>query len=221
MTDQIRIERITEHGERARIRLTGFEKPLFVNCLLVHEHRLVEGIVLTESQVEVLRVAAEKLACEDSAGRMLAIRGHSIGDLKSKLSRKGFGPESIKAAVSKYRNIGILDDAVYARQRVESMLRRNPAGRSHLIGMLKKKMVDRSLAEQTVDRILAAEDETELAVQSLAKRWNLIKDLELERARTKAYNYLSRRGISFGSAKAAFERLLGEELESKNQEADY
>lgn len=227
MTEQIRIEKITEHGERIRLRLTGLEKPLVVEQAVVHEHRLVEGIVLTESQFTILREAAGKLACGDSAGRMLAIRGHSIGELKAKLSKKGFQVESISQAVRKYKALGFLDDALYARERVESMLRKNPAGRSHLIGMLRKKMVGRTLSEQIVNSVLAGHDETELAVRSLTKRWGMIRDLELERARTKAYNYLSRRGISFGTAKAAFEQLYKEEqeereeLENKNQEADY
>ena len=216
MTEQIRIERITEQGERIKLRLTGFEKLLIVDQGVVHENRLVEGIILTESQVTILRGAAERLACDDSASRMLTIRGHSIGELKAKLSKKGFQAESISQAVNKYKALGFLDDAVYARERVESMIRKNPAGRSFLIGMLRKKMVGRTLAEQVVNSILVGQDETELAVQSLAKRWSLIKDLELERARTKAYNYLSRRGISFGPAQAAFERLYNEELENKN-----
>ncbi len=116
--------------------------------------------------------------------------------------------------------LGYLNDAAYARERVESMLRRNPSGRSHLIGMLRKRMVSRSLAEQVVNTVLVDLDETELAVQSLSRRWNLIKDLELERARKKAYNYLSRRGISFGSAKAAFEQLHKEEIKEKEESED-
>ena len=40
--------------------------------------------------------------------------------------------------------------------------------------------------------------------------------MELDTARTKAYNYLSRRGISFGAAKAAFEQLYQEELKLKD-----
>ena len=218
MIDQIRIEKITEHGERIKLKITGFEKALFIDQITMHENRLVEGIVLTESQVAVLTKAAEKMACEDSAGRILALRNHSIGELKFKLARKGFEADLISGTISKYKLLGFLDDAAYARERVESMLRRNPSGRSHLVGMLQKRMVARSLAEQVVNTVMLDQDETELAVQSLSRRWNMIKDLELERARTKAYNYLSRRGISFGSAKAAFERLLKEEKEEYEDE---
>ena len=216
MTNQIRIEQIRERGERVSLRLTGFEKSLIVDQVTLHEHRLVEGIVVTPSQVEILQQAAERIGCDDTANRMLTLRSHSIGELKAKLARKGFPEEVIAKVITKYRELGFLDDLEYARERVEAMLRKNPAGRSHLIGHLRKKMVSRSIAEQVVNTVLANEDETALAVKSLSKRWSLFRDLELERARTKAYNYLSRRGISFGAAKAAFERLYQDELKLKD-----
>lgn len=211
MTDQIRLEKVDIRGERAKLRISKLDKPLWLTVQAVHEHRLVDGIVLTASQLAMLQEAAEILAADDSAGRMLAIRAHSIGEIKRKLTLKGYGESAVALAVKKYRSLDLLNDSRFARQLVELTLRKNPAGRSYLIAQLRKKLVPRSIAEQVVDNLIGQSDENELAVQSLRKKWPMIRDLELERARTKAYNYLSRRGIPYGAAKAAFDKLLSEE----------
>lgn len=211
MTDQIRLEKVDIRGERAKLRLSCQGKPLWVSAATVDNHCLVDGFVLTESQLEMLQAEAELLAADDSAGRMLAIRAHSIGELGRKLRFKGFSEPSVASAIKKYRSLDLLDDVRFARQRVESVLRKNPAGRSYLIAQLRNKLVSRTIAEQVVDNLIGQSDEIELAVQSLTKKWPMIRDLELERARTKAYNYLSRRGIPYGAARAAFEKLLSEE----------
>jgi SOS response regulatory protein OraA/RecX len=55
-----------------------------------------------------------------------------------------------------------------------------------------------------------------LAVASLERKWNSLKQFDLERARTKAYTYLSRRGIGYAAAKAAFEQLTNRDNEAGN-----
>ena len=207
MSQQQKIEKMVDAGEIYRIYVTGLAEPLTIPVYLVHQHRLKQGIVITPAQLEQLQDEAEIIRCDNAAARMLASREHTSGELRSKLKRKKFSEDAVKKTVKKYRDRGILDDAHVARKLVEQSLERNPSGRSFLIGMLMKKHIGRSLAEPTVDAVLADRDETELAVESLKKRWSSIGQLELERARTKAYNYLSRRGISYNAAREAFDRL--------------
>ena len=46
-----------------------------------------------------------------------------------------------------------------------------------------------------------------------AKRWAHLGQFELEVARNKSYNYLSRRGFSYPAARAAFEKLVNRQKE--------
>lgn len=75
------------------------------------------------------------------------------------------------------------------------------------------KLIVRELAEETVNSLYQSEDELGLAVSALSKRWRQYSQFELEEARRKAYNYLSRKGFSYGIAKDAFEQLRQQQEE--------
>lgn len=194
-------------GTRYKLRITGVEGPLYVSDELVYKHRLKEGIVITEPQLEQLQSEAELAACDNTIARLLAIREHSVGQLKSKLAQRKFRPEVIQAQVQKYIDRGLLDDASFAYKQAEALLATNPAGRHFLIGWLRKKHISREIAEETANMLFDEHDDVALAVASLQRKWNSIRQFDVETAKTKAYNYLSRRGIGYSAAKAAFEQL--------------
>jgi regulatory protein len=211
MEEKIVLQKVVQKGGRYELTVSVLDEPLVVDAEIVHRYRLVPDIVLTPSQLEQLRAAAELLACDNALSRVLAIREHSVREAELKLRRRGFESDVVRAVVQKYRKLELLDDARYARSVVETSLKRNPSGRGFLVALLRKKGIARTLAERTVDTTLRNVDEVELATRSLEKRWSGYSQLELERARRKAYNYLSRRGISYQAAKAAFEKLYNQE----------
>ena len=217
MKTDYKLTKIRKNFKGVVLNITNLEQPLIVAQDTVYKHNLVNGIVLTGSQLEILKVESEKYLCDKEAAHLLAMRAHSIGELKLKLIRKKFNADFIAEAIKKYKAIGALNDTKYANQLANNVLERKPCGKSYLLAHLVKKHIERSLAETTVDNILAENDQLELAIRSLEKRWYSMKRLELETARNKAYNYLSRRGFSYGIAKAAFEDLkdrINKEIEN-------
>lgn len=194
-------------GSRFKVRISGREEPLFVADELVYRHRLKPGIVITAAQKEQLELEAELSECDRLIARMLAMREHSVGQLKAKLRQRKFKPETIQTQVQKYVDRGFLDDANFAYKQAQSFLETNPAGKNFLIAWLRKKHIAREIAEETANMLLGERDEIELAVASLERKWSSIRQFDLERAKTKAYTYLSRRGIGYSAAKAAFEQL--------------
>lgn len=194
-------------GARYKVRLSDREEPLYVTDELVYRHRLKSGIVITAAQKEQLETEAELAECDRVIARLLGIREHSVGQLKAKLHQRQFGQEAIRTQVQKYVDRGLLDDANYAYKQAQTFLETNPAGKNFLIGWLRKKHIAREIAEETADMLLGERDEVELAVASLERKWASIRQFDLERAKSKAYTYLSRRGIGYSAAKAAFEQL--------------
>lgn len=203
-------------GGRYRVEISTREKALVVSDELVYRHRLKAGIVITPPQLAQLEAEAEIAECDRLVARLLAMREHSIGQLKLKLAQRQFRPDVIKDVVRKYTDRGVLDDAHFAHNQAQQFLANNPAGRHFLINWLRKKHIPHDLAEQTADMLLGEQDEVALAVASLERKWNSLKQFDLERARTKAYNYLSRRGIGYAAAKAAFEQLTNRDNEAGN-----
>lgn len=216
MNDQIKLIKMTTSPAYARLTITGEEQVLTVSMETVHRHRLVKGIVITPAQLKMLREEAELFQCDRKAAHLLGMRDHSVGELKAKLHQRKFTGEVVQITIRKYLDNGSLDDARYAMASARSLMSRRPCGRGYLCAYLQKRRIARDLAEQTAEALLATEDDDELAANALAQRWSRFSQLKLENARTKAYNYLVRRGFGYASAKAAFEKLWRD----NNEESD-
>jgi len=208
MEEKIRILKLSRSASEVSVTISALEDPVVVPEHIVHKHRLKEDIVITPSQLETLRTESELFRCDRTAARMLAAREHSTGEIRTKLVRKSFTPDTIQQVVRKYKDQGVLDDAHFAHRLANQLLMQRPCGRAYLVAYLQRRMIDRSLAEETADVALTGKDEKELAVAALAKRWGGYRQFELEVARQKAYNYLARRGFGYEAARVAFEQLL-------------
>jgi len=142
--------------------------------------------------------------------RKLAIKPRSVSEALRILQAEKLADDIAKHAIRDFTERGILDDTTLARDIVVQTLRDRPAGRSYLIALLRRRGIDAELATETVGLALAGADESELALAILRKRWTGISRLTFERARTKSYTLLSRRGIGYEAARSAFERLANE-----------
>ncbi len=208
MSSQIKIVKLIRSGNRVKIVLSNLEQPLVVSEETIHRYRLVDGVVITESQLNVLQQESDLYQCDSEAARLLALRQHSVGELRSKLKRKQFVTTAIDEVIKKYRQRGVLDDAQFAYNLARSMVESRPCGISYLTAYLQKKMIDRPLAEQTAQMVLSNSDDTDRAFAALERKWALLSQFELETARNKAYNYLARRGFSYDAARKAFDKLI-------------
>ena len=83
----------------------------------------------------------------DRALKLLAMREHSVKELKNKLVSKGYGKEEIEDAVQMLIGEGSLSDKRFAYAFVRSRLRRNPEGKAILCMRLKEKGVPSDIAE--------------------------------------------------------------------------
>lgn len=210
MSGNIKLTKLSRSGSKVTIKLSSLDESLVVSEEIVYRHRLIEGIMLTVSQVEQLRLESDLLRCDQTALRMLAGRSYSTGELKRKLRLKKFNLPVIEQIIKKYRRQGVLDDSQYAYEAASRLVEERPCGRSFLTAYLQKKLIDRQLAENAVELVLGSRDEEEDALTMLRKRWREFSQFELEVARKKAYNYLARRGFSYDAARKAFDRLTNQ-----------
>ena len=191
-----------------RINISTLDEPLIVPELVAHQHQLKEGIVLTWPQLEQLVAEAEKVRCEMTVSRMLGVREHTIGDLRQKLKQKNYSESAIATAVKKHVAAGLLDDERLAFSLARRTYERKPSGRSYLVAALRRKHIDRDLAERAVDSLLASHDQVGAALHALRQRWPHPDQIDIESIRSKAYSYLSRRGFGYGAARDALTQLF-------------
>jgi len=90
----------------------------------------------------------EKAAVDDpeavlAAGlRFLEARSRSVAEVRTRLTRAGYRPELVEGAIARLVDLGMLDDAAFAAQWVESRDRAHPRGEAALMVELRQKGID-------------------------------------------------------------------------------
>ena len=164
----------------------------------LHEEDEVE-----EWRLEELRKQSDTRKALDKAMDLLSLRDHAAGELYQKLCRKFDGP-SAAYAVAKAQELGLLDDAQFARRRAAELLRKRKSRRA-ILDDLAAKGIDRDTAAGAVETLYAGEEqdpELTAAVQ-LVQRHYAAKLAAGRRDQVAAA--LARRGFSHAVIRQALE----------------
>jgi SOS response regulatory protein OraA/RecX len=87
----------------------------------------------------------------NAAARFLEVRSRSVDEVRRHLIRVGYRPELVEGAVTRLADLGMLDDAAFARMWVESRDRARPRSESALRRELAQKGIERDLAAEVLD----------------------------------------------------------------------
>ena len=120
----------------------------------LHEEDLLE-----EWQIEDLRKQSDTRRALDKAMDYLSLRDHAAGELYQKLCRK-FDEHSAAYAVARAGELGLLNDADFARRRAAELLRKRKSRREILLD-LTAKGIDRDTAAEAVEALYAEADDGE------------------------------------------------------------
>lgn len=165
----------------------------------LHEEDEIESFRLEE-----LRRRSDTRKAVDRALDILALRDHAAGELHQKLCRK-FDPHSAAAAVAKAEELGLLNDADFARRRAAELMRKRKS-RREVEQDLAAKGIDRDTAAQVLEELYAPEDgpDPEVAAAcALVQRQYARKLAEGKRPQVMAA--LARRGFSYAVIRTALE----------------
>ena len=110
-------------------------------------------------QIEELRKKSETRRALDKAMDYLALRDHAAGELYQKLCRK-FDAHSAAYAVARAGELGLLNDAGFARRRAAELLRKRKS-RREIMQDLNAKGIDRDTAAEVVEELFAETDDGE------------------------------------------------------------
>ena len=120
----------------------------------LHEEDLLE-----EWQIEDLRKQSDTRRALDKAMDYLSLRDHAAGELYQKLCRK-FDEHSAAYAVARAGELGLLNDADFARRRAAELLRKRKSRRA-ILDDLHAKGIDRGAAAEAVEALFAQSEEDE------------------------------------------------------------
>lgn len=120
---------------------------------------LHEGDELEDWQVEDLRKQSDTRLALDKAMDYLSLRDHAAGELYQKLCRKFDGP-SAAYAVARAQELGLLNDADFARRRAAELLRKRKS-RREILTDLSAKGIDRDVAAEAVEALYQIDEDGE------------------------------------------------------------
>jgi regulatory protein len=157
---------------------------------------LAVGRALDPALQERLTAAADAEAAFRTLGRALERRGFARADLGRRLVRKGHPRAAVDAALERAAGLGLLDDAAFARNYVET---RSARGRGP--ARLVRDLLAMGVGRSTIDGAIAAawpEDADRTSVpQALAtKRAAQLGDLPRPVKRRRVLAFLARRGFA-------------------------
>ena len=115
------------------------------------------GDELTEPAVAELRRKSDARRALDKAMDLLALRDHADGELYAKLCRR-FDPHTAAAAVARVGELGLLNDAGFARRRAAELLRKRKS-RREILQDLAAKGIDRETAADALAALMPADGE--------------------------------------------------------------
>lgn len=154
--------RLTQIKETKKGRLALFLDGEFVFSLdeeTFARANLHEGDDLESWQVEDLRKQSDTRRALDKAMDYLSLRDHASGELYQKLCRK-FDAPSAAYAVARAGELGLLDDAGFARRRAAELLRKRKS-RREILTDLAAKGIDRDTAAEAVEVLYECDEEGE------------------------------------------------------------
>lgn len=132
-------------------------------------------------------------------------------ELRTRLMRKGFEPETIDAALAKLTDVGYLNDERFAELWIENRLAHRPRGKRMLEQELRQKGIDRQIVDETVSGMEI--DDRTAALEVARKRLKSVQSLPPDEQKKKLTGILARRGFDFGVIRTTLECVLGEPLD--------
>lgn len=197
-------------SQRVNLFIDG-EFALGVSLNTIAQEGLYVGKVLDEAAWLRLRATEYHNKALQLALRYLDSRPRSAAELRDKLIGKEIPPEAIDSALVRLQELGLVDDAAFARYWVENRQILRPRGTQALRDELRRKGIDRSLIETTVRDEELVGDQSEgawkLARKALRK---YAQSPDKHTFQRRMGGYLQRRGFGFDVIRPILDELWRE-----------
>src|SRR6266404_2092924 len=131
------------------------------------------------------------------AVKLLAAKARSIAELRERLLEGRGADEVVETVISRLREYGYLNDEHFAVSYASLRVKQRPIGRRRLERDLTMKKIDRSVAEEALEKVYTETPEEDLIDRAIEKRIRL-RGRPTSRAEAKSlFDHLLRQGFPF------------------------
>lgn len=154
----------------------------------------------------------KSLSPMEYAMKYLTLKDRTVAEMQTYLDGKEFGEADVDATIERLLELGLLDDARYARRFVETRMASKPISRSHLRDQLKGHGIADAEIEAAMQTVEDTDEEANarLIAEKFARQF---ETLEAQKRRERVLSRLIARGFSYDAARKAYEAALSEEEE--------
>ena len=149
-------------GETATVRLSDGSSFVAPAEVVVREG-LSTGMELDPARLSLLHDQSDLALARSSALRLLSRAPHTRRGLALKLTRRGFGPAAVEAAIARMAELGYLDDRAFAADWTRSRLAGRAEGWKAVYRGLLARGVPRAVAGEAASEACTDEAELEAA----------------------------------------------------------
>ena len=163
----------------------------------------------------------------EAAARFLEVRARSIAEVRRRLGQAGYRSDLVEGAIGRMTELGMLDDATFARAWIESRDRARPRGEIALRRELALKGVDRAVVDQLLEErrdgaVASASRGVDLdAAERLLARHEraLARETDPRSRRRRAYALLARNGFDPETCSTAAAAYVSVDATGPDEEA--
>lgn len=176
---------------------------------LVVEKRLVVGKIIAPEDMEKILFEAEVGKLMEKMYRLWSIRPRSEKEVRNYFRLK-FKEEisqlAIDALVENLKKKGMLNDLEFAKAWVEARRRSRQKGIRAIKAELFQKGINKEIIEEVVRQQATGISEEDLAKQALEKKLKVWKNLDPQKFKQKAYEFLMRKGFDYEVVKKVIDK---------------
>ncbi len=178
---------------------------------------LKPGMELSQRDVEAIQQGQVQQECFDKAMLYLSRRMHSGSELRRKLLKSEFAEAVIEVTLQRLTDLNYINDAEFARQKLEHAQRKLIGQRRALVDLMKSG-VKGEVARDAVREHFNQDEAKDNAQRLIEKSLPRLQRLDPVTAKRRLIGLLQRRGFDYDTIKPMVERALGAEDHAENPE---
>ena len=162
---------------------------------------------LAADQIETLARSDQFHRCLKAAFHYLSYRPRSEAELRERLRQRGFDGDTPAAAITRLRELGLVDDMAFARFWKDSRESFSPRSR----WLTRQELRQKGVTDDIIDQVVSNTGDDDSAYRAALSKAHSLPQSDYQVFRRRLGEYLRRRGFSYGVINHTVERLRQEQ----------
>lgn len=179
-----------------------------VNDELILKYALRPERELTRPEIEQIKGEGEYLFLKAKAFDILSRRRVSEKELERKLKFTKIYGKQTQRVIANLKDLGLIDDSGYASSFIHTTLIGGPKSKLLIRQKLRQKGISDEIAQKAIEQELGDYDENEAALTIAKKKYKLVKQLPILKAKQRVADFLRGRGFSWSNINYCLGKLF-------------